>query len=114
MKKINKKIMTGYLFIAPAFLGLLVFIFVPTVAAFALSFCDWSITSDPIPVGLENYRKVFRDPLFWNAIKTTLQYMIYHIPASLILAFIMALAMKKKMKGAGIFRAAYVDRKSVV
>ncbi len=108
MKKWNKKNLTGYLFIAPAFLGLLVFMLIPTVAAFALSFCDWNLANSPVPVGLENYRKVFSDPLFWNAVKTTLQYMIYHIPASLILAFIMALVMKKKMKGSGIFRAAYI------
>lgn len=108
MIKKNKKAITGYLFVAPAFTGLLVFMFIPTMAAFAMSFCDWNIAGKSVPVGLENYRKVLKDPLFWNAVKTTLQYMVYHIPASLILAFVMALAMKKKIRGSGVFRAAYV------
>lgn len=104
----RKKALTGYLFIAPAFLGLLVFIFIPTIAAFVLSFFDWNIVSTPQALGFENYRNLFKDPLFWNAIKTTLLYMVVHIPASLILSFFMALAMKKKIRGKGLFRAAYI------
>lgn len=108
-KKANrKKALTGYLFIAPAFLGLVVFIFIPTAAAFVLSFFDWNIVNTPKGIGTENYLKLFRDPLFWNAIKTTLLYMVVHIPASLTLAFFMALAMKKKIRGKGLFRAAYI------
>ncbi len=108
-KKANaRKALTGYIFIAPAFLGLLVFIFIPTIAAFILSFFDWNVVNDPVPLGLGNYINLFADPLFWNAIGVTLFYMVVHIPASLTLAFFMALAMKQKIFAKVFFRASYI------
>ena len=98
----------GYLFIAPAMLGFICFMLIPTIASVVLSFFDWNIVTDPVYTGFSNYKAVFQDSLFWNAIKVTLQYMVYHIPASLILAFIMAIALKQKIKGVGIFRTAFV------
>lgn len=98
----------GYLFIAPAMGGFIVFMLIPTIATVVLSFFEWNIVTEPVFAGFQNYVSVFKDPLFWNSIKVTLQYMLYHIPASLILAFIMAIALKQKIKGVGIFRTAFV------
>lgn len=98
----------GYLFIAPAMIGFIVFMLIPTIAAVVLSFFEWNIVNEPIFSGLHNYEQALGDPLFWNSIKVTLQYMVYHIPASLILAFIMAIALKQKIKGVGVFRTAFV------
>lgn len=98
----------GYLFIAPAMGGFIIFMLIPTITTVVLSFFEWNIVTDPIFAGFQNYISVFTDPLFWNSIKVTLQYMIYHIPASLTLAFIMAVALKQKIKGVGIFRTAFV------
>lgn len=103
-----KRNISGYLFIAPTMLGFIVFMLIPTVAAVVLSFFDWDIVTDPVFTGLDNYTTAFKDPLFWNAIKVTLQYMIYHIPASMVIAFVMALALKQKIKGKGFFRTAFV------
>ncbi len=105
----KKNIITGYLFIAPAALGLLVFIFIPTILTFVMSFFDWKMVDTSTFIGWENYATAFNDPLFYNAIKVTLQYIIYHIPASLILAFLMALAIRSGIKRfSGFFRAVYV------
>ena len=104
----RRNILAGYLFIAPAGLGLLIFIFIPTIFAFVMSFFDWSMTKESIFVGLKNYQTAFNDALFYNAIKVTLQYIVYHIPASLILAFFMALAIRQGIRGANFFRAAFV------
>ena len=98
----------GYLFIAPAMAGFIIFMLKPTITTVVLSFFEWNVVTDPVFAGIENYTAVFADPLFWNSIKVTLQYMIYHIPASLILAFIMAIALKQKIRGVGIFRTAFV------
>ncbi len=96
----------GYLFIAPAMAGFIIFMLIPTITTVVLSFFEWNVVTDPVFAGIENYTAVFADPL--NSIKVTLQYMIYHIPASLILAFIMAIALKQKIRGVGIFRTAFV------
>lgn len=104
----TKRNISGYLFIAPTMLGFIVFMLIPTVAAVVLSFFDWDIVTDPVFTGLRNYTTALKDPLFWNAIKVTLQYMLYHIPASMVIAFVMALALKQKIKGKGFFRTAFV------
>ena len=98
----------GYLFIAPAMLGFICFMLIPTIASIVLSFFEWNIVTEPEFAGIQNYKMVFQDPLFWNSIKVTLQYMVYHIPASLVLAFIMAIALRQKIKGVGLFRTAFV------
>lgn len=98
----------GYLFIAPAMGGFIIFMLIPTITTVVLSFFEWNIVTEPVFTGFQNYTSVFADPLFWNSIKVTLQYMLYHIPASLILAFIMAIALKQKIRGVGIFRTAFV------
>ncbi|MDR2484693.1 MAG: sugar ABC transporter permease [Treponema sp.] len=107
-KRKTHQFLAGYLFILPAMAGFIMFMFIPTVAAFIISFFDWNIIAPPIFKGLSNYAALFRDKLFWNAIFVTLQYIVYHIPASLILAFFMAIAMKQEVKGTGFFRTAFV------
>ncbi len=104
----TKEAIIGYLFLLPALIGFVTFLFVPTVTSFVMSFFEWDIVTDPLFIGTDNFSTAFSDPLFWNAIFVTLQYMIYHIPASLILAFIMALALRQKIKGVGLFRAAFI------
>lgn len=104
----RQKMWTGYAFIAPAAFGLLAFIFIPTILAFAISFFDWNLTKEATFVSLTNYQNAINDKLFYNAIKVTLQYMVYHIPASLVLAFLMALAIRKGIRGASVFRTAYL------
>jgi multiple sugar transport system permease protein/sn-glycerol 3-phosphate transport system permease protein len=98
----------GLLFIFPAMLGFTIFLAIPTVASFVISFFEWNVSTPPVWRGMQNYSSLFRDKLFWNAIYVTLQYMVYHIPASLILAFFMALAMKQKIKGVGLFRTSFI------
>jgi multiple sugar transport system permease protein/sn-glycerol 3-phosphate transport system permease protein len=106
-RKVHQTV-AGFLFILPAMTGFIVFLFIPTIAAFLISFFEWNVSTPPVFRGIQNYLTLFKDKLFWNAIWVTLQYIIYHIPASLILAFFMALAMKQKIKWTGLFRTAFI------
>jgi multiple sugar transport system permease protein/sn-glycerol 3-phosphate transport system permease protein len=107
-KRKTYQALAGFLFILPAMIGFILFMFIPTIAAFLISLFEWNIVTPPVFKGLSNYAVLFKDKLFWNAIVVTLQYIIYHIPASLIIAFLMALAMKQRIKGAGFFRTAFL------
>ena len=100
--------LTGYVFILPALLGFIVFMLIPTVSSFIISLFEWDISTTPLFKGLGNYKTLFGDRLFWNGLKVTMQYVLYHIPESLILAFMMALAMKQGIKGISMFRTAFI------
>jgi len=65
--------------------------FYPTFQAFLLSFTDWDIISrEKEFIGLENYRNILHDPIFWTTLGNTAQYILYGLPISLILGFTLA------------------------
>lgn len=68
--------LTAYLFILPHFIFFLVFFLVPVVGAVALAFMEYLPNSQRF-VGLENFRAVFADPLFFTALKNTAVYTLF-------------------------------------
>ena len=97
----------AYLFLAPFFLGLLFFIVGPVVAAFAISFTSWDLLSPPQWIGLDNYRELADDRLFWIALKNTLYFTGVSVPVTLILALGLAGLMNRKLRGIEALRAIY-------
>ncbi|MBW7456904.1 ABC transporter permease, partial [Paenibacillus sepulcri] len=70
----------GYLFISPWILGFLAFAAFPILASLALSFMHWDIYASPSWIGLDNFNRLFRDPLFYKSMKVTLTYSAMAIP----------------------------------
>ena len=97
----------AYLFLAPFFLGLVFFIVGPVVAAFAISFTSWDLLSPPQWVGLDNYRELADDRLFWIALKNTLYFTGVSVPVTLILALGLAALMNRQIRGIEALRAIY-------
>lgn len=64
---------TGYLFLAPAALMIIIFMVIPLIWNIVLSFCSWNGNSAVIFKGLENYVHVFSD----RTIRVTLQRSIF-------------------------------------
>ncbi len=60
----NKPNIAGILFILPAIVGTFIFIVIPTIASFALSFADWDLLNEIKYVGLQNYYEIFTDKVF--------------------------------------------------
>ena len=58
----RKDALSGYIFIAPALVSLLVFVVYPVIASFVISGFDWGILTAPKFIGLENYKTLLRDP----------------------------------------------------
>ncbi len=97
----------GYIFILPFILGVLFWLVIPAGVAAWLSFQDWNLISPPKPNGLTNFEKMFADPLFWQALKVTVNYTLISVPLSLVLGFALALLMNHSIKGIRIFRTIY-------
>jgi multiple sugar transport system permease protein len=77
-------------FIAPALFGFTVFYLVPAVRGLYLSLTDWNLLSDPEFVGLDNYRRLLGDELFWNALWVTAKYVVINIGIQTVLAVLIA------------------------
>lgn len=63
---------TPYLFVAPFFLGFIIFQFLPILFSGYLSLADWNGMGAIDFVGLENYTTMLQDARFWNAFRITL------------------------------------------
>ncbi|MEA3336661.1 MAG: sugar ABC transporter permease [Chloroflexota bacterium] len=62
---------------------------------------------EPTFIGLGNYIDLFTDPYFIQVIRNTLFYIIGTVPVSIILGFLFALLVNRKMRGIGLFRLAF-------
>lgn len=97
------------MFVLPSFLHLLVFFLIPLGFSLWLSFHDWrGLTTRNIPfVGLENYRFMFGDTRWWNAVWNTLVYTFVSVPLGMALSLLVALVMNQKIPGIYAFRAMF-------
>lgn len=89
---------TALFFIAPAMIGFIVFYLVPTLRGIYLSFTEYSILGDPTWIGTANYEAIGKDPLFWNALAVTTQYVVINIVLQTALALGLALLMHRVAK----------------
>ena len=97
-----------YLFILPAVLLLFVFNVVPTFATLTESFYGLSFRSGRIFVGLENFKRIFDDPVFWTSLRTTLFFNLFINPIQIVLALLLALLANQRVRGIRFFRSIYL------
>ena len=100
----------GYAFIAPFVIVFLTFNIYPVARTLYLSFTDYSGFNVPTLTGLENYIRVFKDKLFWEAFGNMAKMWSVNIVLQLGIAFLLTMVfsdMKYRMRGLSIFRALF-------
>lgn len=104
----RREALEGYISIAPWAIGFLIFNLGPILASIYFSFTQWTITRPPVWVGLHNYEYMFtKDPLFWQALKVTMLYVVYSLPIKLIGGLALSLLLNLKVRGMNIFRTIF-------
>jgi putative chitobiose transport system permease protein len=101
--------LTPYLFLAPALIVLALTVFWPALQAFYLSFTrfEYDLTQAPAWIGLANFQKLWRDPVFWKTLTNTLLYLICVVPILALLPLGIAILVNQKLTGIRWFRTAY-------
>jgi len=97
----HQEILTGYIFLAPFMLGLIIFIIAPIFYTIYLSFMDFNAMGHLINlkfVGLQNYIDVIKDNDAVNSYFRSLQYSMIYVPCMIVFSLIMASLMNKKFK----------------
>lgn len=111
MKKLRqimgKQSTAGFLFTLPFVIGLLVFLLVPMIISLYYSFCKYNILSPPQFIGLDNYKNMMGDSVFWKSMGVTFIFACVSVPLKLIFALIVAMLLLKNSKVSGFYRAAY-------
>lgn len=103
----QREALFGWLFVAPAVLGFLIWVVGPMVYSGWLSLNDWDLIRPPRFVGLNNFIRMFNDPLFFKSLWVTIVYTVFHVPLTLILAFAVAMLLNSKVRGIAFFRTLY-------
>jgi multiple sugar transport system permease protein len=103
----GRRTITGYLFIMPFILGVMLWVVYPAGMAAWLAFQKWNLITEPQFIGLENFKTMFADKLFWQSLRVTFTYTFASVPAGLVIAFLMALLINTKVKGLALFRTVY-------
>ena len=83
------------LFILPALIGFLAFMVWPAIRGIWLSFTSFNLLTPAEFTGLDNYVRMIQDPVFWNALKVTLYYVVLNIGFQTVLALIIAVLMQR-------------------
>ncbi|MEN9707140.1 MAG: hypothetical protein RIS31_706, partial [Actinomycetota bacterium] len=94
-RKKKSDFITALPFMGPALIGLSVFVLIPGLRGVYLSFTEYNIFRAPKFTGLENYTRMFADPVFWNALWVTLEYVLINIGLQTVLALFIAVLMQR-------------------
>ena len=98
---------TGYIFIGPFILGVLLWVLIPALTAIWLVFHDWNLISPARYAGLDNVLRLGTDKLFWQALKVTTVYTVFSVPLGLLISFGLALLINQQFRGIALFRTIY-------
>jgi multiple sugar transport system permease protein len=83
------------------------FIVIPVVMSVVLSFTDYAVVGDAEWVGIENYQRVFNDPLFFTAMRNTAVYTALFVPLGLVVALSTAMLVNRSGRLTKIFRTLF-------
>ncbi len=109
-RKKMRESLEAYLYLFPALLILTIFWFFPIFVSFLMSFGNITALK-PVDqmevVGFEQYATAFQNEEFVQTLWNTLNYVLYSVPPTLVLALCAALLLNSKIKGRGFFRTIY-------
>lgn len=99
--------LAGYLFVLPDALGLLVFLGLPMLLSLVLGLYEVDGFGSYRFVGLANYARMMRDPLFWQATKVTALYAVMLVPLLYVSGLGLALLVQKTNRFNGVIRSLF-------
>jgi len=104
----KKKIDWGaYFYLVPVFGILLCFHVLPIFYSLAISFYRWDLIGEAEWVGLDNFARLFDDPMFYKSLVNTFYYAIVSVPLSIACSMSIALLLNNPISGIGIYRTIY-------
>lgn len=97
----------GLFFILPALIGTFIFIIIPIFCSFGLSFTEWDLLNEIKFVGLDNYKAVLSEPVFFQIFINTIVYAVSTTFFAVIIPLVIASIINTKLLGAEWFKTIY-------
>ncbi len=94
-----------YIFLLPAIMVLIVFFFIPFFQTFVLSFFDYSSSLyHPTFNGVDNYIKLFKEPIFYKVMFNTFMYLVIAVPFLVTFPLLVAIFINQKIRGITLYK----------
>lgn len=106
-KLTNNQNFAAWIFIAPAILGTFIFILIPVICSFGLSFTSWDMLNPINFVGFENYKLLLKDGLFYKILLNTIVFALSTSVLGVIIPLILAAILNSKIRGSEFYKTAY-------
>lgn len=104
----KRRNLIGYLFLVPFVLHFITFVIYPFVRTILYSLTDFSLlTMQNNFIGLDNYKALFQDDVFFKALRNTFFYVLIDGTGVVVCGLLMALGLNLKLKRIGIFRTIF-------
>lgn len=104
---INRQGRVAHVFMTPWILGFVLVTALPLLASLYLAFTDYDIMSPPEWSGLDNFRRMLGDELFWASVRVTSTYVLVSVPLQLAFALVLALILDRGLRGLAFYRSAF-------
>ncbi len=95
------------LFLAPFLVAFSVFLLYPIGYGLYVSFTDWDLMTSPKWVGLENYRDLLDNGLFWKSLRNTTLFVCLNVPLVVLIPLGLAILVNEPILGRTFFRSAF-------
>ncbi len=102
-----RRLRAGLSFTALWIVGFGVFTLYPVLASLYYSFCDYSVLQRPLWIGLENYRTLAADDVFWLSLRNTLIFAGAAVPLGTVVSLSLALLLNHDVRGRAVFRTLF-------
>lgn len=105
----TQEALTGWLFCTPALLLIITFMLTPVAFGFYMSLRDVNVLRLPGEfAGLQNYIKLFNDPLFLKSVWNSVRYALMLVPLNTVGGLLLAVLLNRRLPGIGIIRTTYL------
>lgn len=94
----------GWILTLPAFLHTIIWIGLPVIVSILMSFTDYDMLNEPVPIGLGNYAELMGDKVFWSSLWHNLVMVVFGVPISMFIALVLAVCLNEALRGQSWFR----------
>ncbi len=97
----------GIFFVLPAVIGTFIFIVIPILCSFLLSFTNWDLLGDITYAGISNYKAIFSEPVFIQVLINTVVYALSVTFFAVTIPLGIAAIINEKICGSEWFKTIY-------